>query len=110
MEPGGLFANRYWIRRLIGKGGMAAVYDVTDDTTGEMRRTETAFDYGVDNDTPYYTMELLSGENLRNLAPLPWREAASLVRRRGFSPKASSSNLSMRGRTYFRSAPSRIFY
>ena len=39
-----------------------------------------AFDYGVDADTPYYTMELLSGENLRHLAPLPWKEAASLIR------------------------------
>lgn len=112
LEPEGLFANRYRIKRLIGKGGMAAVYDVTDETNGKdvalkrllleqaKRRTAAllfqreyntlaqlshpliirAFDYGIDAERPYYTMELLSGENLRQLAPLPWKEAASLVR------------------------------
>jgi tetratricopeptide (TPR) repeat protein len=112
LEPEGLFANRYRIKRLIGKGGMAAVYDVTDETNGgsvalkrllpeQAKRRVTAllfqrefntlaqlshpliiraFDYGVYADTPYYTMERLSGENLRQLAPLPWKEAASLVR------------------------------
>lgn len=38
-----------------------------------------AFDYGVHGDEPYYTMELLSGEDLRALAPLPWREACALL-------------------------------
>lgn len=112
MEPEGLFANRYRIRRLIGRGGTAAVYEAIDETTGrsvalkrlhaeQAKRRATvllfqreyhtlaelthpliirAFDYGVEGETPYYTMEALSGENLRNLAPLPWREAASVVR------------------------------
>ncbi|HEY6558467.1 MAG TPA: protein kinase [Polyangiaceae bacterium] len=39
-----------------------------------------AYDYGVDGDLPYYTMELLSGDDLRALAPLPWQSACSLLR------------------------------
>lgn len=33
------------------------------------------FDYGVDEFGPYYTMELLSGRDMRKAAPLPYREA-----------------------------------
>lgn len=36
-------------------------------------------DYGIDG-VPYYTMELLSGEALTELAPMPWREACSILR------------------------------
>jgi hypothetical protein len=39
-----------------------------------------AHDFGIDEHGPYYTMELLQGENLHDLAPLPWREACSLLR------------------------------
>ncbi|HVW28137.1 MAG TPA: protein kinase [Polyangiaceae bacterium] len=39
-----------------------------------------AFDYGRDGTVPYYTMELLSGENLRDAAPLEWREACHVLR------------------------------
>jgi serine/threonine-protein kinase len=39
-----------------------------------------AFDYGKDAGVAYYTMELLSGKNLRRLAPLGWREACELLR------------------------------
>jgi tetratricopeptide (TPR) repeat protein len=39
-----------------------------------------AFDYGRDAGVPYYTMELLTGENLRNAAPLEWREACHVLR------------------------------
>jgi hypothetical protein len=38
------------------------------------------YDYGVDQDGPYYTMELLSGEDLRAAAPLPWRRACAIAR------------------------------
>jgi hypothetical protein len=38
------------------------------------------FDYGVDEVGPYYTMELLEGQDLRNAAPLPYREACALLR------------------------------
>lgn len=38
------------------------------------------FDYGTDEGVPYYTMEVVEGENLRALAPMKWREAAALLR------------------------------
>jgi serine/threonine-protein kinase len=39
-----------------------------------------AYDYGVDEQRPYYTMDLLSGEDLRGMAPLEWRAACALLR------------------------------
>jgi tetratricopeptide (TPR) repeat protein len=39
-----------------------------------------AYDYGVDEDGPYYTMELIEGEALRDLPALPWREVCALMR------------------------------
>jgi hypothetical protein len=38
------------------------------------------YDYGMDRDTPYYTMELLDGQDLRDLSPVPYREACSYLR------------------------------
>jgi Protein kinase domain len=38
------------------------------------------YDYGVDEDGPYYTMQLLSGEDLRTLAPLHWGRACAIAR------------------------------
>ncbi len=38
------------------------------------------YDYGVDEQGAYYTMELLEGESLRARAPFPWRQACSLFR------------------------------
>ena len=38
------------------------------------------YDYGVDDDIPYYTMELLDGADLHETGRLPWREAAALLR------------------------------
>src|SRR4051812_26753457 len=39
-----------------------------------------AFDFGIDERGPYYTMELLEGEELYALSPMPWREACALLR------------------------------
>jgi tRNA A-37 threonylcarbamoyl transferase component Bud32 len=39
-----------------------------------------AFDYGDDPEGPYYTMELIEGQDLRALAPMPWRQACSVLR------------------------------
>jgi len=39
-----------------------------------------AYDYGVDERGPYYTMELLQGGELSQLAPLPWKRACELTR------------------------------
>jgi tRNA A-37 threonylcarbamoyl transferase component Bud32 len=38
------------------------------------------YDYGVTEEGPYYTMELLAGKDLQVLAPLPYREACRLLR------------------------------
>ena len=43
-------------------------------------RVIQVYDYGVDADAPYYTMELLDGGDLSSRAPLPWREACALLR------------------------------
>jgi hypothetical protein len=43
-------------------------------------RVVQAFDYGVDEFGPYYTMELLDGSELQDLTPLPWRRACALAR------------------------------
>jgi hypothetical protein len=38
------------------------------------------YDYGVDHEQPYYTMELLDGQDLSELSPLPYREACFYLR------------------------------
>src|SRR6187402_632103 len=38
------------------------------------------FDYGLDAEGPYYTMELLAGKDLAAAAPLPLAEAARVLR------------------------------
>ena len=38
------------------------------------------YDYGVDANGPYYTMELLDGGDLKALAPLPWQRACMVLR------------------------------
>jgi hypothetical protein len=38
------------------------------------------YEYGVDQGGPYYTMELLDGQDLRELAPVPWADACIYLR------------------------------
>ncbi|MFO0696593.1 MAG: protein kinase [Polyangiales bacterium] len=38
------------------------------------------YDYGVDAVGPYYTMELLEGEDMRHAAPLPYRQVCGYLR------------------------------
>ncbi len=38
------------------------------------------FDYGIDEDGPFYTMELLDGQDVRRAAPLPFRRACQCLR------------------------------
>jgi hypothetical protein len=38
------------------------------------------FDYDVDEDGPYYTMEFLEGDDMRRVAPLPYRDACRTLR------------------------------
>ena len=37
------------------------------------------YDYGVEDGSAFYTMELVLGSDLRERAPLPWREACGLI-------------------------------
>ena len=38
------------------------------------------YDFGIDGDAAFYTMELLEGPELRKLCPLPWKQACELLR------------------------------
>lgn len=38
------------------------------------------YDYGIDRDGPFYTMEYLEGDSLRDQSPLPWIQACKLLR------------------------------
>jgi hypothetical protein len=42
-------------------------------------RTVRAYDYGVDQGQPYYTMELLDGGDLHELSPLPWQQVCTIA-------------------------------
>jgi hypothetical protein len=42
-------------------------------------RVIEVYDYGVDDEGPYYTMELLDGDDLRKRSPMPWRQACGLL-------------------------------
>ena len=48
------------------------------------------YDYGIDEHGPYYTMELLDGSDLRELAPLPWQRSVPAPARRGFVARAAA--------------------
>jgi len=56
-------------------------------------RVIAVHDYGVDRGGAYYTMELLDGGDLREHAPLPWREACA----RAFDVCSSLALLHSRG-------------
>lgn len=51
-------------------------------TLAEVRhpRIIEVFDYGVDAGGPYYTMQLLGGKDLDELAPIPYRDACRYLR------------------------------
>src|SRR4051812_7413715 len=93
----GRIGDCYRIEAELGHGGMARVYRVRDERSGERLalkklvvsgdqrttlqnmfereyhtlvqlahpRIVRAFDYGIDAESPYYTMELLEGTDLR---------------------------------------------
>jgi hypothetical protein len=43
-------------------------------------RIVAAYDYGLDEQSAYYTMELLEGSDLKQGAPVPWRQLCVLLR------------------------------
>src|SRR5687767_7826353 len=103
-------ADRYLVEAVLGTGGMGSVLRVLDESSGRRlalkRLTQSAspkhvmlferefytlqglehphivdvFDYGTTPSGPYYTMELLDGQELGGLAPLPWREVSTILR------------------------------
>src|SRR6266545_8256199 len=43
-------------------------------------RVVEVYDYAIDTEGPYYTMELLGGQDLQQLAPVEWRRACVIAR------------------------------
>ena len=112
-EHSTLIGGRYGVQHLLGRGGAAVVYRVTDsisgrdvalkrlaaneDTRGAREsarlfeqefhtlaqlshpRVIEVYDYSVDEEGPFYTMELLDGNDLRELSPMPWQKACELL-------------------------------
>ena len=105
-------AGRYRIVRELARGGVGAVYEAVDESTGRkvaLKRLLAnvadkprlallfeaeydtlarlkhphiveVFDYGIDKRGPYFTMELLDGQDLSELEPIPYREACRYLR------------------------------
>lgn len=61
---------------------LTALFQGEYDTLAQLAhpRIVEVYEYGIDADGPYYTMELLSGGDLSKAAPLPYLEAARLLR------------------------------
>ncbi|HKU40274.1 MAG TPA: protein kinase [Polyangiales bacterium] len=62
------------------RAALAALFEREYHTLAQLQhpRVISVFDYGVvPGEGPYYTMELLDGGDLRDRAPLPWREVCS---------------------------------
>lgn len=102
-------AGRYEIDVELARGGMGVVFRVIDHSTGRILalkrsldvmpssaalfereyrtlvslrhpRIVEVYDFGLDEDGPFYTMELLDGADLRARSPLDWREVCSNLR------------------------------
>jgi len=72
------------LKRLTAPGKTGAVVELFErefHTLTQLAhpRIVRAFDYGFDDEHPYYTMELLDGGDLKELAPLPWQEVCTVA-------------------------------
>jgi tetratricopeptide (TPR) repeat protein len=78
--------KRLALKRLLAHDGQrrtSAVYFMREyHALSELRhpRIIEVYDYGVEGDRPYYTMELLDGQDLRELSPVPYRDACRYLR------------------------------
>lgn len=102
--------SRYELVKELGHGGMARVWAVRELSTGRtlaLKRLDASakrrhvalfereyytlaglhhpsivevYDYGIDAEGPYYTMELLSGSDLSSHAPRPFLEVCQILR------------------------------
>jgi len=63
-------------------GPAAALFQREYHTLAHLKhpRVIQVHDYGMDGGRPFYTMELLDGSDLRELAPLPWPRACEVLR------------------------------
>ncbi len=103
-------AGRYQVLATLGQGAAGAVHRVLDESTGKQFALKQlapdasarisalfeqeyytlaslrhphiveVYDYGSDEGVPYYTMGLLEGSDLSQLAPLPWPVACEYIR------------------------------
>jgi hypothetical protein len=110
LQEAELIAGRYRVEQQLAVGGMGEVLAVLDTSTGRrlalkrLLKTNDAqltrmfegeyhalvglkhpriievLGYGIAGARPYYTMELLDGSDLRNLAPLPYKRACRYLR------------------------------
>lgn len=110
LATGTRIAGRYRVEAQLARGGAGAVYAVADEASGRrvalkqllpgarerMRvlfereyhtlrslrhpRIIEVYDYGVDGAEPYYTMELLDGNDMRELSPMHYRDACRHLR------------------------------
>ena len=105
-----LIAGRYRVEEHLGRGGAGEVLRVVDTSTGQqlalkrldreasarlmglfeleyqtlasLRHAHTVrvHEFGRDDSGAFYTMELLPGEDLKRLAPMPWHQVCSALR------------------------------
>lgn len=72
------------LKRLSGRasGSLAALFELEYQVLASIRHPSVvrAFTFGRDGEHAYYTMELLEGEDLKERAPVTWREACAHLR------------------------------
>ena len=74
--------KRLKISNEASRSRMAALFQCEYDRLAHLTHPNIVevYDFGVDAFGPYYTMELLSGDDLTDLAPLPVKEACRVLR------------------------------
>lgn len=78
--------NRIALKRLLTETSnvprVSALFRLEYHTLARLRHPSIidVYDYGVDEEGPFYTMELLDGKDLRDLAPIPFQRACLYLR------------------------------